>query len=313
MAEQLTTAVVVTVLNEAATLPALLESLTRQTRPADEIIIVDGGSRDETMSVIQKYQAQLPTLRWLEQPGSNIAGGRNAGIATTTADLIAVTDGGCTVAPDWLAELLAPIETGEADLTLAQVIPDPQNHKEACIGVCSLTQYTLIGGQWLHTHGRGLAFRRSLWQEVGHFPISFDRCEDTAFIMAAAAGWQLRAADSAHVYWRPRGTYRQVWHEYYLYARDLARAGFSRQFHLKTMIQGVGGLILILWGVIWPSIWPWVLFSIIGTAYLGRKALAGCFAVPGWQTYWRVPLVLACILTGTMAGVLVGQGQRLSQ
>lgn len=43
------------VLNEEAMLPATLDSLRQQTRPADRIVVTDGGSTDATRSVAERY------------------------------------------------------------------------------------------------------------------------------------------------------------------------------------------------------------------------------------------------------------------
>ena len=40
---------IATVLNEAATITALFDSILAQTRPPDEVVVVDGGSADETV------------------------------------------------------------------------------------------------------------------------------------------------------------------------------------------------------------------------------------------------------------------------
>ena len=42
---------VVTVLNEEPSIAALLESILSQTKKADEIVIVDGGSTDKTIDI----------------------------------------------------------------------------------------------------------------------------------------------------------------------------------------------------------------------------------------------------------------------
>jgi len=47
--------VIATVKNEAQTVHRLLDSLAAQTRPPDEVIIVDGGSTDETVEVLEEY------------------------------------------------------------------------------------------------------------------------------------------------------------------------------------------------------------------------------------------------------------------
>src|SRR5688572_2610842 len=99
--------VVVTVLNEAATIEELLHSLAEQTHPAHEIIIVDGGSHDETLDIMTAFQVRRPEfpLRVIQQRG-NRSLGRNAGIRAARHELIAITDAGCWPYPNWLEELL---------------------------------------------------------------------------------------------------------------------------------------------------------------------------------------------------------------
>lgn len=48
--------VVATVLNERQSVPLLLDSLASQTRPADEVVIADGGSKDGTLELLKRYE-----------------------------------------------------------------------------------------------------------------------------------------------------------------------------------------------------------------------------------------------------------------
>ena len=66
--------VICTVLNEGESIRRLMDSLVAQSRQPDEIVIVDGGSRDNTVAVIQEYADRLP-LRVLVEPGANISAG----------------------------------------------------------------------------------------------------------------------------------------------------------------------------------------------------------------------------------------------
>ena len=52
----MTVSLIVTVLNEARSLPALLDSIAAQTRPPDEVIICDGGSSDNTIEVLRERE-----------------------------------------------------------------------------------------------------------------------------------------------------------------------------------------------------------------------------------------------------------------
>ena len=59
---------IITVLNEARSLPTLLDSIAAQTRPPDEVIICDGGSTDNTIDLL-RAERRFP-LRVIERPGS---------------------------------------------------------------------------------------------------------------------------------------------------------------------------------------------------------------------------------------------------
>ena len=54
--------------------------------------------------------ADDPRAKLVEAPGANIAEGRNIGIRSAIGEVIATTDGGCRVEPDWLEKLTKPFE-----------------------------------------------------------------------------------------------------------------------------------------------------------------------------------------------------------
>jgi len=77
-------AVVVPTLNEAEYLPRLLESLERQTESADEVIVSDGGSTDETAAIAKAAGASV--VQGERGRGAQIA----SGIAATTSEVVLV-------------------------------------------------------------------------------------------------------------------------------------------------------------------------------------------------------------------------------
>jgi GT2 family glycosyltransferase len=92
--------------NRRDLLQTLLANLGEQTRPFDEIILVDNGSADD--SVIVAEQAGVKVVRLERNFG--FASAVNRGIESSTADWIAILNNDVTLEPNWLATLLAAIE-----------------------------------------------------------------------------------------------------------------------------------------------------------------------------------------------------------
>jgi glycosyltransferase involved in cell wall biosynthesis len=75
--------------NAAATIQATLDSVLCQTVPADEILVMDDGSSDETATILKRYG---PRIKAFSQTNGGLSSARNALIAKAQGDLIAFLD-----------------------------------------------------------------------------------------------------------------------------------------------------------------------------------------------------------------------------
>ena len=223
---------IVTVLNEGDSIRPLLDSIKGQTRQPDEIVIVDGGSADNTVNVIQSYRADLP-IRLLIEPGCNISQGRNHAIAAAQGDIIAVTDAGVRLDKNWLQKISAPLL---ADPALHVVggffLADPQTPFEVALGATTLPLAREIDAATFLPSSRSIAFRKAAAEKAGLYPVWLDYCEDLIFDLRLRAAGPFAFAPEALVHFRPRPSLRAFFRQYYLYARGDGKADLWRKRHL---------------------------------------------------------------------------------
>jgi len=88
-------AVVIPAYNAASHLGPTLRSVLAQTRPADEVIVVDDGSSDDTAGVARSFGG----VRYLRQDNAGVSAARNRGVDAATADWVAFLDSDDLFAP----------------------------------------------------------------------------------------------------------------------------------------------------------------------------------------------------------------------
>jgi glycosyltransferase involved in cell wall biosynthesis len=218
-----------------------LESLAAQTRAPDEIVVVDGGSTDGTLDVLRR--AEGVTL--IEEPGANIARGRNVALAAATHDAIAVSDADCEPEPRWLERLAAALEDG-ADVAMGFTEPIAEGFLPRIVACLNLPDPAEVNPSTFMPSARSVAFRRTAIDAAGGYPEWLDIGED----MYVNNRWRelrldLRFVPGAVVRWPLRTTLAETWTQYFRYARGDAVAGMYPERHALRF--GVYGGALTAW------------------------------------------------------------------
>ena len=279
--------VIATVKNEAEAVHRLLDSLAAQTRPPDEVIIVDGGSTDGTGEVLEEYAAggALP-LKVLVRPGTNISQGRNAAIAEATGEIIASTDAGVRLSPNWLEELVKPFEEKgeenkrkisetcpepsrrirvirgkeELDVVSGFFLPDPETVFETALGATVLPVLADVQPDKFLPSSRSVAFRKEAWERVGGYPEWLDYCEDLVFDFKLRELGPFAFAPQAMAYFRPRKSLGAFFQQYYRYARGDGKADLWRVRHAIRYSTYLIALPAIFLLGLWRTPLWWLLF-----------------------------------------------------
>ena len=285
--------VIVTVKNEASTIGRLLDSLSRQSITPAQVVIVDGGSTDDTVQQIEGYRDRLH-ITLLVREGTNISQGRNEAIRASSGQIVASTDAGVRLAPQWLEELTRPLRQDPSiDVASGFFLPDPQTAFETAMGATVLPVEDDVDPDSFLPSSRSVAFRKEAWDKVGGYPEWLDYCEDLVFDFALLdAGCQFLFAPQAVVHFRPRSSLGAFWRQYFQYARGDGKADLWRKRHaIRYLTYLVAIPLAITLGLVLHPLW-WSLLFAGAAIYL-------------WAPYRRLrPMLASMSLPGRIKAIL---------
>ncbi len=304
---------VVTTLNESSTIEFLLHALARQTHLPQEVIIVDGGSTDDTAAIIKTWQqkTQPPFELLIKQlPSANRSQGRNRGISHAKNDLIAITDAGCIPQPDWLEGLLKKYQQTQADVVGGYFFGLPETPFEQAVVAYTLEMPGRIKPDKFMPTTRSVLLTKSAWKQLNGFREDLTVSEDFDFFLRAKQdNLKFAFAREALVGWLPRRSLSEFANMIFKFAQGDTYAGIIRNrvkllfaryaialaflLYLIFIYQAAFGKILLVYGF---GLLTYLIWAISKNFRYARQ---------GW--YWLPVLQLTadvCVMAGSLVGWL---------
>jgi glycosyltransferase involved in cell wall biosynthesis len=244
---------ILTTRNEAAQVPLFLDGVRAQTvRPA-EIVVCDGGSADGTAELLRRLGADLD-LRVVEEAGANIARGRNRAILASTQDILAITDAGCVIEPDWLERITAPLlQDADVDAVGGGYTLIGDSRVQRWTRAASLPLARQDPAEFLPS-SRSFAVRRGAIEQAGLYPehLTFAG-EDTALVLRMKQqGARFVTRWDALVHWYPRPTLRAFLRQHYLYGLGDGEAHSNGGRYLRSAVKWTCLAALLLTALVSP-------------------------------------------------------------
>lgn len=106
--------------NEEKFIRACLDSLSNQTYPNYEVIVVDDGSNDNTVRIIQEFAAKDRRFMLVRQNHDGKAVARNTAAAHAHGEILCFLDADMAFAPEFIEKLSEPIRAGAANGTFSR-------------------------------------------------------------------------------------------------------------------------------------------------------------------------------------------------
>jgi glycosyltransferase involved in cell wall biosynthesis len=161
-----TITVVIPVRDDAPYLAAALDALALQTRPADEVVVVDNGSSDDSAAVAAARGARV-----VVEPVQGILRATAAGFDAASGDVLARIDADSIPPVDWLERLAAAFERADAPTA----VTGPGRFYDISRTGAWAGEHLYLGGYrlWLTLFlghaplfGSNMALRREAWLRI---------------------------------------------------------------------------------------------------------------------------------------------------
>jgi glycosyltransferase involved in cell wall biosynthesis len=221
--------VVVPLLNEAVLLPALLAGIERQTLKPRELVIVDAGSTDGSLALIDSWRVSLAregvSCQVLNNPGGLPGANRNCGIIAAEGEWIAFIDAGIDPEANWLECLLQCARTTRTKAVWGCCQFEAESAFEKA--VCALS----YGCGAIIPVLPASMFHRSVFAQVGLFCDDVRAGEDRKWFLAFESIFGPR-----HVCWSALVHYRHfpktmcgVARKWFIYEKHAIQAGLGNR------------------------------------------------------------------------------------
>ncbi|HEX4662273.1 MAG TPA: glycosyltransferase family 2 protein [Candidatus Saccharimonadales bacterium] len=169
---KLTVSIVIPAYNEAGSIGKCLDSCVAQKQPADEIIVVDNNSTDDTAKIVRDYQRRFPDrhIRLTTETKQGLNPARDKGFMVAKGEIFARIDSDSAILPDWVRQVRKTF----AKKTVAAVsgpvayhdMPGRRAGLKADERIRALVHRMAEGRDHRYLFGSNMALRASAWQII---------------------------------------------------------------------------------------------------------------------------------------------------
>jgi succinoglycan biosynthesis protein ExoA len=248
--ETLFISVIMPVRNEAKLIERTLGQLVTQNYDSDrfEIIVVDGQSTDGTPERVAKFAEQHRNVHLYTNPRRLGSAARNVALHHAQGDVVVIVDGHCELEDDrYLAKLASAFDRSGADC-IGRPQPLDVPAATALQRAIAAARSSRLGHHpdsyiysssegFVPAHSVAVAYRRSIFEQVGTFDEHFDACEDVEMNHRIdRAGLRCFFTPDAAVHYAPRNSLSGLFRQLVRYGRGRVR--LARK-HPETLSLGI--------------------------------------------------------------------------
>ncbi len=169
--------------NSAKTIDQTIQSVFAQKGDSLEYIIIDGGSKDETLDIINKYKDKITKI--ISESDKGIYDAMNKGIKMATGEIVGILNSDDFYCNDEvLKNVIKVFENNKIDACYGNIEYVERNNTKKCIRYWRAGEYNnkILRSGWIVPHP-AFFVRRELYEKYGMFKLNFRIAADYELIL----------------------------------------------------------------------------------------------------------------------------------
>lgn len=265
---------IIPVYNEGRTIEDLINTINEQTFSPAEIILVDGGSTDDTVIKLKQLVGQDGRYNIIEAGRAMPGKGRNIGTKQARFEWIAYTDAGIKLDKQWLYHLVEAKQKNEnASVIYGNYAPQINSLFDKCASVAYVEPMKpgRVRGKTIVS----ILMKKEAWEKAGGFP-DWRATEDLVFMeKVESLGYNTAEAPLAVASWELRRGLLSTYKKFHLYSIYNVWAGRQAYWHYGIARQYLIVAISLLLGIFHHWLWwllipVWLLARVVKRIILNR-------------------------------------------
>jgi glycosyltransferase involved in cell wall biosynthesis len=234
--------------------------INNQNRIPDEIIIVNGGGKNDCQKTLEKWQKKFPAINIIQTKNKNLAASRNVGLAYCSGDLILQTDDDARPFPNWIEEMVKAHKINpDCGVIGGRVIDASRgNFLSKIADIATFPNHKKV--QKVRTvPGVNSSYKKEVIEMIGDYDETLFRGEDVDYNWRAIqSGWDVLYCPEIKVKHLHRPTWKGLFQQHFMYGRAhyLVRRKWPTMYsHYPLKISSIKSLLK------WLASWSWTPFN----------------------------------------------------
>lgn len=279
--------VCIPVFNENEFIDRLVRSLIDAPPVEKEIILIDGGSTDDTLEKIKIWQQKYPQIKLIRNDLKYVSHGFNMAYRASQSKYITLMGAHAEYPSNYFLQGMSLLESEDADAVGGPLNQAGRTEKGKIIAACMSSRFGVGDSEFRTTKNRRYVqtvamaiYKRSVFEKIGLLDEELVRDQDDEFhYRMNANGLKILMDPSMEATYYVRDDFKSLWSQYFYYGlyKPLVFKKVSSQLRLRHLVPPAFVIYLLVLPLLlffsWIAILPLIAYFVLAIYFSIRISI----------------------------------------